>query len=214
MTGGSPAIMAVSSCPSFTPNGIASCTAEFIAHAMQSKQGAELNEIKSVFVGRELFGVPVGEHHKVTDSVFHYRAKEKPMRRKARISTRLIGSIRFMCVLYSARDVDASLFCAFPQAGLDTEPNPSQDHLYVFPGLRLRIQDHLVDGFVKVGVALFNLLLAHVCSIPEKGVRVKPFSRFFHRSLATTEPNPLRTSSECRQGERGTERSSEASSCV
>jgi hypothetical protein len=148
---------------------------------MQSKQGAELNERKGVFVGRELFRVPVGEHHKVTDGVFHYRAKEKPMRRKARISTRLIGSIRFMCVLYSAREGDASLFCAFPQAGLDTVPNPSQDHLYVFPGLRLRIQDHLVDGFVEVGVALLNLLLAHVYIIGHPGPKLKPQGGFFCR---------------------------------
>ena len=91
----------------------------------------------------------------------HHREKEKPMRRKARISTRLIGSIRFMCVLYSARNRDASLFCAFFHAGLHTVSNPGQDHLYVLPGLRLRVQDHLVDGFVEVRVALLNLLLAH-----------------------------------------------------
>ena len=38
---------------------------------MQLKQGAELNKGESVLVGRELFRVPVGKHHKVTDSLFH-----------------------------------------------------------------------------------------------------------------------------------------------
>ncbi len=107
-------------------------------------------------------------------------AYEVPSRtRERKVSS--VMSLSFMCVLYSARDVDESLFCAFFHAGLDTVPNPSQDHLHVLPGLRLRVQDHLVDGFVEVGVALLNLLLAHVYIIGHPGPKLKPQGGFFCR---------------------------------